>query len=125
MDRDPEGDLIPMDNQGREYRYQADYTFNGKMFHVRCDDWVLFQEAVKNIEDTYIVDSGIGEVKTIDLPTYSQAPYPTPEADSACKTCGGPTLPEKRIVAKTGKAYWVRDCATGDRSHKGPIRPAS
>lgn len=118
-----------MANEGREYKYQADYSLNGKMFHVRCDDWIEFQDAVKNIEDTYIVDSGMGTVATTTYtpPTtpYSKAPYPTAEGEQPCKTCGAPTLPEKRIVGRDGRAWWVRDCSTGDKAHKGPIRAAS
>lgn len=114
-----------MDNQGREYKYQADYSLNGKMFHVRCDDWADFQEATKNIEDTYLVGANLGTVTTTPVAPYAAAPYPTPDAESACKTCGAPTLPEKKIVGKDGRSWWVRDCSTGDRTHKGPIRPAT
>lgn len=110
-----------MDNQGREYRYQADWTVGSQMFHVRCDDWDEFQEAVKNVKDTYLTD----EVPVRKLPPVANAPYPTPQSDAACKTCGAPTLPEKRITGKDGRSWWVRDCTTGDKSHKGPIRPAS
>ena len=39
-----------MDNQGREYRYQRDWSIGGQMFHVRCDDFAEFEEAVRNME---------------------------------------------------------------------------
>jgi len=92
------------------------------MFHVRCDDWESFQDAVTNIKDKYVVAAA--PVAPVATP-YSKAPYPTPASDAACKTCGADTLPEKRIVGKDGRAWWVRDCVTGDKSHKGPIRAAS
>jgi hypothetical protein len=115
-----------MANEGREYKYQADFTLGGQMYHVRCDDWDEFQTAVTNIKDTYILDADLGTVttKTYNTP-YSKAPYPTPASESACKTCGAETLPEKKIQGKDGRSWWVRDCSTGDRTHKGPIRPAS
>lgn len=115
-----------MANEGREYKYQADITVGGQMFHVRCDTWEEFEEACANIgiSSTVVTAKATVAVETPKAP-YSAAPYPTPEADQPCKTCGAPTLPEKRIVGKDGRAWWVRDCSTGDKTHKGPIRPAS
>ena len=111
----------PVEVKGREYRYQADWSFGSQMFHVRADDWSDFQKAVKNVRDTYL-DPPVTEV---ELPPVARAPYPTPEVEGACKTCGAPTLPEKKITGKDGRSWWVRDCTTGDRTHKGPIRPAA
>jgi hypothetical protein len=111
-----------MDNNGREYRYQADWSLGSQMYHVRADDWTEFQDAVKNIRDTYLTEEI--PVKQV-APPFSANPYPTPEGESACKTCGAATLPEKKIVGKDGRSWWVRDCSSGDRTHKGPIRPAS
>lgn len=43
-------------NEGREYRYQMDWTLpNGKMAHVRCDDWDEFKTACNNM--AYLVNS--------------------------------------------------------------------
>lgn len=124
-----------MDNQGREYRYQADYSAGGQMFHVRCDDWEEFKiacdnvgiayETIKETVTTTTFNPGIAINPVAPTAPYSANPYPTPEGESACKTCGAPTLPEKKIVGKDGRSWWVRDCTTGDRTHKGPIRPAS
>lgn len=103
------------DTTGREYRYQVDYTLpTGRMYHVRCDDWTEFQEAVKNIE---------GIIPAIATPTPV---IPTQQTGTlACEICGRPLSAEKRIVSKkNNRAYWVRDCTSGDRSHKGTIRPA-
>jgi len=38
------------DNRGREYRYQKDWSIGGQMFHVRCDNWEEFEEAVLKME---------------------------------------------------------------------------
>lgn len=37
-------------NEGREYRYQADWTVGNRMFHVRCDDINDFHQAITNME---------------------------------------------------------------------------
>jgi hypothetical protein len=114
-----------MDNSAREYRYQADFSLSGEMYHVRCDDWDEFKDAVANIKTEYIK---VPAATTPVTPSYNNQynpPPPSVEGDAPCKTCGAPTLPEKKILAKDGRAWWVRDCSTGDRTHKGPIRPAS
>ena len=40
-----------MEDQGREYRYQKDWSVGGEMFHVRCDVWEDFLQAVKNMQN--------------------------------------------------------------------------
>jgi hypothetical protein len=35
---------------GREYRYQKDWSIGGNMFHVRADDWTDFTDACLNME---------------------------------------------------------------------------
>jgi len=110
--------------EGREYRYQKDISMGGVMYHVRCDDWREFIEAVNNIAVL------VKEEIPVAVSTPSTVPpspvYPTINVNAGiCKTCGAPTLPEKRIVGKDGRAWWVQDCSTGDKTHKGPIRPAS
>lgn len=107
---------------GREYRYQVDYTIRNRMYHVRCDDWLDFKEAVKNLEDDYITTDESQVIPPIK-PTLSANPA-TPAI--GCEICGQALLPEKRIVSKKdGRAWWIRDCSSGDRSHKGLIRPAT
>lgn len=99
-------------NTGREYKYQVDYSLAGKMYHVRCDDWEDFKEAILNIESILPNDQVAAE---------------TPHSDTGarCKTCGANVLPEKRITGRDGRGWWVQECVTGDKSHKGPIRPAN
>lgn len=107
------------DKKGREYRYQVDYTLpGGKMYHVRCDDWTEFQNAVLNIESLF-------NAAPLTPPKKSVSPIES-EGTLACETCGLPLSPEKRIISKKdGRAWWVRNCPSGDLSHKGTIRPAS
>ena len=115
-----------MDKQGREYKYQVNYTANGKMYNVRCDDWKEFTEAIAEMEKAFSISFASTPTPPTPTPTTY---YPTPAsmpstAPEACKTCGNATLPEKRITGKDGRSWWVRDCSTGDKTHKGPIRPA-
>jgi hypothetical protein len=37
-------------NEGREYRFQADWSLGTKMYHVRCDVWEEFKESCKLME---------------------------------------------------------------------------
>lgn len=98
-------------------KYQMDWTAGSKMFHVRSDDWTDFVSAIRSME------TQVPEVQVAPPVTPAYAPGAA-ASGGGCKTCGGPVLPEKRIVGKDGRAWWVSDCATGDKSHKGPIRPA-
>lgn len=102
---------------GREYGYQADITVGNRMFHVRADTQTRFEEIVDYFEENYGVTFHSSAQAT--LPVTS-----TPVTGGVCKTCGAATLPEKRITGKDGRSWWVQDCSTGDKTHKGPIRPA-
>lgn len=111
-----------MENNGREYRFQIDFkTADGSMFHVRADDLADYMAACEELGIPYKYD---GEVKKPETPAFVDHTA-IPVVDT-CATCGAALLPEKRIVAHaTGKAFWVRDCSSGNRDHKGPIRPAA
>jgi hypothetical protein len=41
---------MEVDNRAREYKYQKDWSIGTTMFHVRCDDWADFCEALENME---------------------------------------------------------------------------
>lgn len=126
------------DNTAREYKYQWDWTIpGGGMAHVRCDDFEEFKEAKKNIETlipatptTKLIGHAMPDMSVPPFPSYpprTLKPNPVNEdGEMVCTTCGMILNPEKRIVSKKdGRAWWVRDCPSGDRTHKGMIRPAS
>lgn len=101
------------DTSGREYRYQADFTLQGAMYHVRCDTWREFAASVKNM-------------KTFITPIGQQENYQAPaeNSDAKCAVCGAPVKEEKQITWQ-GKNFWVRNC-TRDFKHKsGFWRPAN
>lgn len=102
----------------KDWKYQwSSKDNNGEIIVVRADTQ---EELLKEVEWAKShFSSNLPPTGT----TVPSSPIPTNPA-ALCKTCGAATLPEKRITAKDGRAWWVRDCSTGDRTHKGPIRPA-
>lgn len=115
--------------EGRDYGYQADLSIDNRMFHVRADTQERFEEIIAYFENNY----GVSFKKPLVPETPAVAATVPPAAPGVaapaqCAICGMALLPEKRIVStKTGvaKAFWVRDCSSGDQTHKGPIRPAA
>lgn len=71
-----------MDNTGREYRYQKDWSVGDRMFHVRCDDWEEFKTACQNVA-TMIPETQ--NKATANHPATSQTTLDYPRD---CKKCG-------------------------------------
>ena len=96
-------------NDGREYRYQADWSIGTRMFHVRCDDWTVFQESVKNMETV------LPSVKSFPDDEGRIAHTATEQDAGNCPKCGAPLVIAKK---KDGTPY--KKCSTNkwDRVRK-------
>lgn len=96
-----------------EYRYQWSNSMQGEIVVVRSDTW---EDLLLDIE----------KARTQFSMTHTpKKTIHAEEEESRCKTCGFPLLAEKRIVSKkSGKAWWVRNCSSGDRDHEAVFRPA-
>ena len=98
-------------NSGREYRYQKDWSIGTRMFHVRCDDWEEFKQAVKNM-DTLIPaakdfpDDEGSMAQKVDVSTKHQ---PT------CSVHGATTKWLEGVSKKTGKAYSFWSCSAKNK----------
>lgn len=96
-------------NDGREYRYQADWQIGTRMFHVRCDDFEEYKEAVKNMEST------LPSTKDFPNDTGNLAHTATEPDQGTCPKCGAPLV---MATKKDGTPY--KKCSTNkwDRIHK-------
>jgi len=87
-------------NDGREYRYQKDWSLDGEMYHVRCDEWDVFIEAKKNMETL---------IPTNDIkPVVSQPVTPQPIQQTTLGNC--PKCGSKMGVSKAGNNYCLAKC---------------
>jgi hypothetical protein len=98
-------------NNGREYRYQADWSIGTRMFHVRCDDWEDFKEACENMEtilpatEDFPNDKG-NMAKNVDV---SAKQNPT------CPRHGATTKWLEGVSKKTGKPYSFWSCSAKNK----------
>jgi hypothetical protein len=96
-------------NDGREYRYQHDWSIGSQMFHVRADDWEEYKEACENMETT------LPQVKAFPDDTGHLA---TPQAkvdvssrhQPTCPVHGATTVWKEGVSKKTGKPYAFWGC---------------
>jgi len=101
-------------NDAREYRYQKDWNIDGEMFHVRCDEWDVFQESVKNMES--IIPSN-GNTPIVRQPVTPQPDQQTVQGN--CPKCGSPLIEAKKkdgttyIKCSTNKWDKFKKVATG------------
>lgn len=90
-----------MDNTGREYRYQKDWSIGTTMFHVRCDDWESFKESVANMESIL--------TQTKSFPDDSGSMATPPEKAQDVPSCGvhhtAMTWKAPGVSKNTGKPY--------------------
>ena len=90
-------------NEGREYKYQADWSLGNQMFHVRCDDWEAFKEAKENME-TLLPSNKPFPDDTVGKPVAT-----TPEKAMNAPICEDHHLPmtwhPAGVSKKTGKPY--------------------
>lgn len=96
-------------NDGREYRYQADWQIGTRMFHVRCDDFEEYKESVKNME------SMLPSTKDFPDDTGNIAHKATEPDAGTCPKCGNPLV---MATKKDGTPY--KKCSTNkwDRVRK-------
>ncbi len=89
-------------NDGREYRYQVDWQFQGQMYHVRCDDWEIFKEAKANMEAILPKENAFPDDVGEKMAT------PTGQVQKSlgtCKKCGSPNA-----LSKSGNVYCSAKC---------------
>lgn len=96
-------------NTGREYRYQADWQIGTRMFHVRCDSFEEYKEAIKNMETT------LPSTKDFPNDTGNIAHKATEQDIGTCPKCGSPLV---MATKKDGTSY--KKCSTNkwDRVRK-------
>jgi len=87
-------------NDGREYRYQKDWSIDGEMFHVRCDEWDIFLNAIENMQT--IIPTN--EVK----PVTSQSATSQPIQQTGLGNC--PKCGAKMAISKAGNPYCTAKC---------------
>lgn len=92
-------------NEGREYRYQKDWSIGTTMFHVRCDDWEEFKTAVKNMEgiltQTAAFPNDTGHVAT---------PQSKVQEVPMCGVHNVPMTWKTGVSKKTGRPYAFWSC---------------
>lgn len=88
------------DTTGREYRYQADWSMGGQMFHVRCDDFVEFQTAITNMETMLPSNEAFPNDKGKTVTTQEKAVNAP-----VCGVHGTPMILKPAGVSKAGKQY--------------------
>jgi hypothetical protein len=89
-----------MDNQGREYRYQRDWSMGGQMFHVRCDDWEQFLDSCTHMESMLPSNEA--------FPNDTGKTVVTPQQAVNAPVCGVHHIPmvlKPAGISKMGKAY--------------------
>lgn len=86
------GVLVNMENQGREYKYQADYNKDGVMLHVRCDDFEEYKEACENIGIPWSVEKPVKSHP--DAPQDNPEPWEDDVDKSLSEKYQGKTLDE-------------------------------
>lgn len=87
-------------NDGRDYRYQRDWTVGTQMFHVRCDEWETFKEAVDNMNTmikTKAFPDDEGNIATPQEQVISEAPK--------CGVHGTPMTLKPAGTSKMGRPY--------------------
>lgn len=87
-------------NDGREYKYQRDWSVGSQMFHVRCDNWDEFKEAVDNIKTMLQPKSFPDDEGTKATPVENTVPEGP--------TCGIHNIPmilKPAGVSKAGRQY--------------------
>lgn len=101
-----------MDNAGREYRYQKDWSFGETMFHVRCDSFEEFKESVKNMESMLPQKAAFpDDTGKVAIPESKVSTDNTPQ----CAKGHGPMKYRSGVSQKTGKPYGFWSC-----SYKNP-----
>ncbi len=93
---------------GREYRYQADWQFQGQMYHVRCDIWEEFLEAKKNME------SVLPQPQAFPNDTGPHAVSPA-QVVSSVPMCGIHGTPMKQRTGQYG-TFWSCGKKNADNS---------
>ena len=87
-------------NDGREYRYQKDWSIDSQMFHVRCDEWDVFKEAVANMTTILPIN---GDKAVVSQPIPSQLVQQA--VSEKCVKCGAPMA-----ISKAGNKYCSQRC---------------
>jgi len=101
-------------NDGREYRYQKDWSFGDIMLHVRCDNFDEFVIAVENM-DTMLPKRDKFPDDEIGKPMATPESKVEPQTTPLCPKGHGPMKYRSGVSQKTGKPYGFWSCP-----HKNP-----
>lgn len=93
-------------NDGREYRYQKDWSIGTRMFHVRCDDWEEFKTAVKNMDSIIPAEMDFPD----DEGQQAHKVDVSAKLNPTCSVHGATTKFLEGVSKKTGKPYAFWSC---------------